>query len=82
MGFGPPGRYDVPFARLAISVDHCHLYAIYKSDRVNPFLAIVETIIRSFDCRSIEDSRGILKSDSVTTNVDNILVTVPGESHS
>ena len=71
----------MPFARIPIGIDHRQLYAIDKSDSVNPFLAIVETIIRSFDSRSIKDSRGILKSNAVPTNVGDILVTVPGESH-
>jgi hypothetical protein len=81
MGFGPPGRYEVPLIEFAISVDQRDLDAIHKSDSVDPHLAIVETIIWAFDCRSVEDSRGILKCYPMPTNVGEILVGIPGESH-
>src|SRR5215510_8830355 len=51
MGFGPPGRYEVPLIGFTIGINHRDLDAIHESDRVDPHLAIVKTIIRAFDCR-------------------------------
>jgi len=81
MRFGPPGRYEVSLIGLAVTVDHRDLDAIHKSDSVDPHLAIFETIVGPFDRRSVEDSRRILKCNSMPTNVGEVLVGIPGESH-
>jgi hypothetical protein len=82
IGFGPPGRYDVPFAGIAISVDDRHLNAIHKSDSANSHLAIVETIVYPLNRGAVEYSCSILKRNPVPTDVGSVLVGVPGESHS
>jgi hypothetical protein len=79
--FGPPGRNEASFIRFAISIDNRNLDPVHKSDSVDPYLAVVETIVRPLDSWSVEDARRVLKGDSVPANVDEVLLRIPGESH-
>src|SRR5580704_3128532 len=81
MGLGPPGRYEMSLVGFTVGIDHRDLDTIHKSDSVDPHLAIVEAVIGSLDRRSVEDSRRILKGNSVPTNVGEILVGIPSELH-
>jgi hypothetical protein len=81
MGFGPPGRYDVPLVGIAIGKNHRDLDAIHNPDGVDPYLSVLEAIIRPLYGWPIEYPRSVLKRNAVSTNISEVLAWVPSKSH-
>jgi hypothetical protein len=69
VGFRSPRRDDAPFIAGPIGVNNRDFQAIHKADGVDPNLAVVEAIIDLFDRRSLKNSLGILKGNSVPCDV-------------
>src|SRR5580692_7601603 len=67
MGFGPPGRYNVPLVGIAIGKNHRDLDAIHNPDGVDPYLSVLEAIIRPLYGWPIEYPRSVLKRNAVST---------------
>jgi hypothetical protein len=66
---------------VAVGVDHRNLKAVDEADRINPHLAIVETIVGSFDGWSVKNARRVLKGDPMPADVARVLRRIPREPH-
>src|SRR5262252_3168550 len=78
---GSPRGDDAPRVIVFIRVDHCDFYAVHKTDRVNSDFAIIETVVNLFDGRTIENSLGVVESNSVSRNVAAVLPLIPNVVH-
>src|SRR6266702_3995777 len=81
MGFRSPCGYDVSLVVVPVGVDHGNLDAVHHSDRVDANLTVIEAIIDAFNGRPVEDPSGIRKGNRVPTDIEEVLVRVPGEPH-
>ena len=69
MRFGPPRRNNVTLISFTISVDHRDLDAVDEADCVDAHLAIVVTIVGSFDGGSVKNARRVLKGDPMPADI-------------
>lgn len=67
--------------RIAVGVDHSDLEAVDETDRVDPHLAIVVSIIDSLYGWSVEYPRCVLKSDPMPADVCGVFGRIPREPH-
>jgi hypothetical protein len=66
---------------VAVSVDHRDLNAVGQTNRVDAHLAIFETIVGSLDSESVEDPRGVPKSDPMPADIGGVFHRIPREPH-
>src|SRR5437764_8171513 len=56
MRFGPPRRNDLALVVIPVRVEDGDFDAVHETDRVDAYFAILEPVIGSLDCRTIENS--------------------------
>lgn len=71
----------MPLVVVAVGINNRDLDAVHQPDRVDANLAIFEAIVDPLDGRTFENPRCIDEGNGVPTDIDKVLVQVPGEPH-